>query len=120
MKKLVMNGKSIKVAVLMLVCVAAAATVISTTDALAQGETAVGKTCTVYFADGEVLKFRVTSSARDKKLAALIMNANTASAWVVEIDNKTVVIPMSNVLYLEIDPAMDSMGVSLVKGTTVK
>ena len=116
-----MNMKRMmRVVVLALVCVATVVVLIDATDVFAQGGSAVGSTFTVHYMDGKTLKFRVESAGRGKGVAALISNAHSSVSWVVEIDNKTVVIPMANVRYVEIEPALNTAGVSVVKATSVK
>ncbi len=74
-------------------------------------------TVTVHLIEGETLKFEVRiSAAKEFGLGDDIERSLTRNAMAVELDNKLIVIPYSNIKYIECDPAPSVLPLNMIRG----
>jgi len=79
-----------------------------------------GSTCIIHFMDGKPIKFAVNPSTTDASISEVISNARNMTSWMIELDNKTLVIPMANVRYIEISPALKATRQPIISGTLIE
>ncbi|MBM2830805.1 MAG: hypothetical protein HW411_1595 [Gammaproteobacteria bacterium] len=74
-------------------------------------------TITVYLIHGEPIKFEVhLSEAKELGLGEDIERSLIRSAMAVELDNKLIIIPYSNIQYIECDPAPSVLPLNMIRG----
>lgn len=72
---------------------------------------------TIHLIDGEELKFAISpSEAKQIGVSDDIENALQRNSMAIEMDNKLIVIPYTNVRYIEVDPAPASLPLSIITG----
>ncbi len=75
---------------------------------------------TVHMIHGEDLKFTVEpSEAKQVGMSDDIENALHRTSLAIEVENKLLVIPYSNIEYIEVDPAPASLPLSIVHGDKI-
>lgn len=74
-------------------------------------------TVTVHLVHGEPIKFEVRlSAAKEFGLGEDIERSLTRNAMAVELNKKLVVIPYSNIKYIECDPAPSVLPLTIIRG----
>jgi hypothetical protein len=110
-----------KVSTRCLVCAIVTFTIFAcSSDAIAQSGIRQGSVCTVHFTSGAPMKFRIKTTGSEANIKTIINNVKDSVSWMVEVDGKTIVIPMANVRYIEISPALSTSRQPVIKGTSIK
>lgn len=74
-------------------------------------------TVTVHLVHGDPIKFEVSlSAAKEYNLGEDIERSLLRNAMAVELDNKLIVIPYSNIKYVECDPAPAVLPLNMIRG----
>jgi hypothetical protein len=74
-------------------------------------------TVTVHLVHGDPIKFEVSlSAAKEYSLGEDIEQSLLRNAMAVEIDKKLVMIPYSNIKYVECDPAPSVLPLNMIRG----
>ena len=72
---------------------------------------------TIYLVHGEPLKFSlVLAEAKRYGLSEDIERALTRTGMAIEIDSKLIIVPYSNIQYIEIDPAPSGLPITIIQG----
>jgi hypothetical protein len=104
-----------------LLCVAVAFAVFACSpDAMAQSAVKKGSVCTVHFVDGAPMKFNINKTGTESSIKTIMSNVKKGVSWMLELDGKTVIIPMANVRYIEISPALMAPREPIIQGTQIK
>lgn len=74
-------------------------------------------TVTVHLVHGEPIKFEVRlSEAKEYALGEDIERSLIRNAMAVELDKKLIIIPYSNIKYVECDPAPSVLPLNMIRG----
>lgn len=74
-------------------------------------------TVTVHLVHGEPIKFEVRfSESKGLGLGGDIEHSLTRTAMAIELDHKLVIIPYSNIQYVECDPAPSVLPLNMIRG----
>jgi hypothetical protein len=104
-----------------LVCaIIATIVLINAPMAMAASPVVSGSICTIHFMDGKPIKFEIKRTTTDPSISEIISNARHMNAWMIELDNRTLVIPMINVRYIEISPALKATREPIIRGTLIE
>lgn len=72
---------------------------------------------TIHLIEGENLTFSIApSEAKQLGLSDDIENALQRNSIAIELDDKLMIIPYSNIKYIEVDPAPASLPLSIISG----
>ena len=74
-------------------------------------------TVTVYLINGDPIKFEVRlSAAKEYSLGEDIERSLLRNAMAVELDKKLIMIPYSNIKYVECDPSPSVLPLNMIRG----
>ena len=74
-------------------------------------------TISVHLVQGETIKFEVQlSESKGLGLGGDIEHSLTRTAMAIELDHKLVIIPYSNIQYVECDPAPSILPLNMIRG----
>ena len=82
---------------------------------------AIKRFLTVYFTDGSKMSVTFPQQSDDiSEIAGRVQKALDANQLAIEIDGELFVIPMSNVKYVQVNPAPENLPETVIRGGALK